>query len=62
MAEKPFVPDFSKRLDSSKSNLEAVVEPNKDPHLKKHGSAPVTIGPRYLHIPGKAPQLISGTQ
>jgi hypothetical protein len=60
MADKPFVPDFNKRLDSSAQNLEAVVDPDKDPHPKKHGSIPVVLGPRYLHVPGRAPKQVSG--
>ncbi len=60
MADKPFVPDFSKRLDSSKTNLEVEADPNQDPHPKRHGSIPVVLGARYLHVPGKAPVLIGG--
>jgi len=60
MADKPFVPDFTKRLDSGERDLEAKVDPLKDPHPKRHGTIPVTQGPRYLHVPGKAPQLIGG--
>lgn len=44
------MPDFSRKLDSSQPGGVAPVDPNRDPNPKRHGSLPVVIPPRTLHV------------
>jgi hypothetical protein len=42
------IPDFSKRQNSATGPVE--IDPNRDPNPKRHGSLPVAIPPRTLHV------------
>lgn len=45
-----YIPNFSTRLDSSQPNGVASPDPKRDPNPKRHGSLPVVIPPRTVHI------------